>query len=576
MDRITNKYVTDFLASNEIESRGIEKDFEFYVNYCLISDYTDQTFDVENITVGSGNDTGIDGISIIINGQVVEDKAQVEALIEQKEKIEVLFIFVQAKSGQRFEQAEINVFGTGVTDFFSENPKKPRNEDIQRYSEITELIFDNPRLLKTAPQCKLFYVVAGKPNKSDLNHQAIITIHRESLEETNLFKEVSFEKLGASEINELFRRSINPSISEFTFVNRIILPGDLPGIKEAHFGTLPLSEFKKILLDDNGRMKAIFEDNVRDFQGEKNTVNKKISETLQGELPQLFVVLNNGINIVASDVKTIGQTFILEDYQIVNGCQTSNMIFESLDSLSDREIQIPVKIIITNDENIKNQITVATNSQTSVKREQLQAMTKFQKDLEEFYIASTEEKLFYERRSGQYRSNNRISRARIITLQNQIKSFSAMYLENPHHVTSYFGGLIKKQIESELPTIFAESHPFELYYCAGLAYYRLESLFRLSIIHRKYKKVRFFILMLFRRIIQPERIELKNIQNPKNAQAYAKKILDTLADEKKSELAFKKAIGLWDRAGIDLEDKEILKLGSTTDKLLLILSKVEL
>ena len=394
MDRITRKLIEELIASYELISRGIAKDFELYVNHCIVSDYVDGLFDIENVTVGNGNDTCLDGLAIIVNGQVIENQEQIERLVEERIKIDVKYIFIQSKSGEKFEKKYINEFGTGVNDFFDVNPKLPRNNDIKRIASISDLIIENPRLLKRNPDCKLFYVTSGIKQDNDINHNAIISMHRESLESTNLFKDVSFELLGAREIRELFRRSINPIIAEFEFSNRIILHEHLPGIKEAHFGALPLDQFLNILLDKNGNQKPVFEDNVRDFQGASNAVNQKISETLMSESPELFTVLNNGITIVASSVKITGSRFVLEDYQIVNGCQTSNMIYDALESLKDSSIQIPIKLIITEDENIKNQITIATNSQIAVKREQLHVMTKFQKDLEQFYLASQEEELY--------------------------------------------------------------------------------------------------------------------------------------------------------------------------------------
>ena len=45
-------------------------------------------------------------------------------------------------------------------------------------------------------------------------------------------------------------------------------------------GVLPFSEFKKIICDESGSLKKVFEDNVRDFLGEKNFVNEDIENTI--------------------------------------------------------------------------------------------------------------------------------------------------------------------------------------------------------------------------------------------------------------------------------------------------------
>jgi hypothetical protein len=44
-----------------------------------------------------------------------------------------------------------------------------------------------------------------------------------------------------------------------------------------------------------------------------------------------------------------------------------------------------LKVVSTNNSNIKDNIIVANNSQNEVKKEQLLATSKFQKDLEDYY-----------------------------------------------------------------------------------------------------------------------------------------------------------------------------------------------
>ena len=69
MDRITESLITELLTTLEITSEGEAKDFEKLANYTVVSNEYNKTFYIEAITVGEGNDTGIDGIAIIVNGQ---------------------------------------------------------------------------------------------------------------------------------------------------------------------------------------------------------------------------------------------------------------------------------------------------------------------------------------------------------------------------------------------------------------------------------------------------------------------------------------------------------------------------
>ena len=255
----------------------------------------------------------------------------------------------------------------------------------------------------------------------------------------------------------------------------------------------------KLILDSNGNIRNIFYDNIRDFQGFGNPVNKGIMETLQGISPEIFAVLNNGITVVASKLQPSGNKFTVTDYQIVNGCQTSYILADYLKTNPTSDISLPMKLIITENDEIANQITVATNNQTAIKREQLQAMTDFQKNLELYYSSfKGDSQLFYERRAGQYQNDSNVIKARIINIQNQIKAFSSNFYENPDRVTTYFGNTVKQNVEIDNPRIFNVNHDYQLYYLAGLAYYRLDSLFRSKNIDPRYRKIRFFLLMLFR------------------------------------------------------------------------------
>ncbi len=133
-------------------------------------------------------------------------------------------------------------------------------------------------------------------------------------------------------------------------------------------------------------------------------------------------MLNNGITVVTSSIIISGDIATIEDYQIVNGCQTSNVLIENMDSVEGiDELIIPIRIIATKDENLKNDITRATNSQTAIKKK-VEALSTFQKKLEEYYKTyRDEDSLVYERRTGQYRDSN-IPKNKIVTIAMQIKN----------------------------------------------------------------------------------------------------------------------------------------------------------
>ena len=109
---------------------------------------------------------------------------------------------------------------------------------------------------------------------------------------------------------------------------------------------MPANDYLRLISDDSGNLiRGLFYDNVRDFQGD-NPVNKEIDHTIKTGSRDLFVLLNNGVTIVAERLSKTGDQFTIEDYQVVNGCQTSHVLFNNR-SIITNSIQIPIKLIVS-------------------------------------------------------------------------------------------------------------------------------------------------------------------------------------------------------------------------------------
>jgi len=564
MDRITKQLLTDFLKDQQIPTKSEAEDFEKFCNYTVLSNEYNKTFDVNSVTVGAGSDTGIDGIAIIVNGHLVEDTDEINDLLKSNGYLDVTYIFIQSKTSSNFDTKEMQSFYFGVNDFFSDSPQLPRNDDIKKYAEISEHILSYASDFKENPKCKTYFITTGVINE-DANINAVVKSSKDGLTSYNLFELIETNVIGANELGKLYRKTKNPISSTFIFDNKVLLP-EIEGINQSYYGVLPFSEFKKLLIDENGNIQSIFDDNVRDFQGANNPVNKNISETLECDNPNLFSVLNNGVAIVANSIKTSGNKFTVTDYQIVNGCQTSNVLYEHKNIKGIENISIPLRLIVTDNEDVKSKITVSTNNQTAIKKEQLAAMSDFQKNLEHYYSSITGDgRLYYERRAKQYNSDRNVVKRKIITVSTQIKSFSSMFNRNPHLVTSYFGSLVKNMGESG-SKIFEQDHQFATYYMAGLAFYRMDSLFNSGYIDSKYKKVKFYLTMLVPMIASED--DFPPLNSQKKVEKLCAPIITKLNNESKCKSIFKVALEIIDDSNVDIENKQALKSKAITDKVL--------
>ncbi len=564
MDRVTKSLLTEFKETFEISELIDEVAFEHFCNYSILSNQYNKTFEYSDIWTGGGYDCGIDGLAIIVNGHLVDNQDDIDAFLENNGYLDATLIFIQAKTTTNYDSGEVLKFYNGVSDFFSENPTLRRNDEIKNAAELVSYLFNLASKFRKNPILKYYYVYTGNlPDKNDLS--GLVKTHRKSLIGLNLFDKIDSEILGAKEIVALYRKSKNQVSASFHFPNKTLLP-NINGVEEAYYGVLQYSEFKKLILDENDNLISVFDENVRDFQGPNTPVNSEISKTLRSEFPDRFSVLNNGVTIVADSIHTSRDAVTITDYQIVNGCQTSNVLFENRDVVGIDDIYIPIRLIVTKNKDVLSQITVSTNNQTAIKKEQLSAMSDFQKGLEQYYNARVNEVgLKYERRAKQYTSDVTVTKRKIISIANQVKSFSAMFRQNPHLVTTYFGTLTKLMTQ-EGSGLCDSDHQYGTYYMAGLAYYKLDILFSSGAIEKRFKKVKFYLLMLFLKIATAN--STPPLNSRRKTESFCEPIIKKLMDEKKCQAIFKIACNIIDRSGAKIEDKQALKSKPMTDLIL--------
>ena len=561
MDRITQSMIDSFKNNQSLNMDDASELFEYFVNYCVVNNiYGSDDFDLEEITTGKATQ-GIDGIAIIVNQKFVNTIEDIDTLIEYNKSISVKFVLIQAKTSSSFDNTEIGNMLTYSKLFFSDDTSMFHTPEMQHFIELKEYIFSKGDKLKKNPELFLFYVTLGTWTE-DENLQATISVGKESLRGTNLFSNISFEPCGSEKIQDLYRKTKEKLKSTFKFEKRITMYS-INDDEVGYSGVLPFKEFKKLIIDENGATKAVFEDNIRDYLGPNPDVNKNITETIKTGNVNAFSMLNNGITVVTSSIIISGDIATIEDYQIVNGCQTSNVLIENMDSVEGiDELIIPIRIIATKDENLKNDITRATNSQTAIKKDQLEALSTFQKKLEEYYKTyRDEDALVYERRTGQYRDSN-IPKNRIVTIAMQIKTVAAMFLDEPSGVSGQYG-TVAKRVGNK---IFKTADKEIIYYVSSLALYKIENLFKTHKIDKKYRRARYHAMMLFRMLVSTEEMPRFNARKMEN---YCKSILEVLENNTECERIFCGIVAyIASKDGeLDIMDRKCFERKETTDYL---------
>ena len=537
MDRVSESLLTEFSTDRGIANLPEDKRFEHFVSFITIGRHFNETFDTEDVSVGEA--TGIDAIAAIVNGVLVTDVEGLEEL-EDAGELDVTFVFIQADRGASFDASKMGNFGFAVQDFFKDSPTLPRNKEVIDAAEIMTAVYKlSTKFKRGNPACRLYYATTGTWTGDALlegRRRAAV----DDLRATNLFRDVTFTLLGAEGIQRLYRQTKNAIAREFVFENRVVIP-EVPGVTQAFLGFLPVPELMKIIADESGEMiGGLFYGNPRDWQ-DYNDVNAEIKTTLQTDAKSRFILMNNGITIIARDVRPTGNKFVVEDYQIVNGCQTSHVLFEQADK-TDKSVMVPVRLIGTQDETVINAIIRATNRQTEVKEDQFFALQEFPKALELFFQTfQASQKLYYERRSRQY-DRLAIEKTRIITQPYVIKAFAAMFLNEPHRTTRNYAAL-KSKVGGD---IFGKGHRMEPYYTAAFALYKLEFLFRSGKLEAKYKPARFHILLAMRVLANPD--PMPKMMNSKEMEKYCQKIMDALWDSTKADFLLLESARIVDEA----------------------------
>src|SRR5437016_3693980 len=302
MDRITASLLDGFRTERGLDSLSRSELFESFAGYCVLSSEYDDEFDPEEFRLGSSGDLGIDVAGMIVNGELVNDKEEVRDLRGSSGFISVRIVLVQAKTGTSLEGKVISDLADNLVDFFSDSPRLPMSAQLQDFrNSIAELYSNIGAFKRGLPELVIRFVTTGT-----WQEDPYIVGKLNGLEErlylTNMFDRIEAKCLGAREIRDLYKLARDTVETEFNFSKRVSLPA-IEGVEQAYVGIVSAPEYLRLITDQSGGIrKSLFYENVRDFQ-DYNPVNKEIRSTLRDvDKRPRFVVMNNGVTIVAREI----------------------------------------------------------------------------------------------------------------------------------------------------------------------------------------------------------------------------------------------------------------------------------
>lgn len=548
MDLITKSHLEKFKKDYAFENESNASSFELFCLYSIVSKYVKSEFIttelLTDLNVGNGGDWGIDSIVVIVNGKIVTTKEEVKDLLDANGYIKMNVILIQAKTSESIDVGELSKTLNGL-EFFLHDVLDDKtyfptsNEDIDNYRGLIKYIYSHSAYFESNknPIWDVFYVTCSDSNGNQ-DHIAALECVKRFVQGTELVSTFQCQILNKKNIVSLYKAANNRIEVDIKVEHRIALP-ETDKVDEGYLCLLPFSEYRKMIIDNEGQIiNSVFYDNIRAFQG-KNPVNKAIAISLRSHDINLFTAMNNGITVIAKKIQSTGSNLHLTDYQIVNGCQTSNVLQQNLDIDGLDKLMLTVKIIGSRDKEIRDRIIIGNNSQTEVKQEQLVALLDTQRNIEDYYNSQTSfERLYYERRSKQYKNEeSKVPPSKVITIPFQILAFVAMVMGEPDQVSGYYGRIVE-QFENAGKKVFAAETNPALYYMSALASYKMQDCFSRGIIDKNYKKIKFHVLFALR--LMCEKFPLISF-SAKNVQDYCDHMCRILCNKESCEDAFKAA-----------------------------------
>lgn len=216
------------------------------------------------------------------------------------------------------------------------------------------------------------------------------------------------------------------------------------------------NSFIDLICDDDGAIikRHVFDDNLRIFLGSKGGYNTSIIETATSDDSYLFWYLNNGITITCRGFSYnkghSNPTLRLDDFQIVNGAQTSHSLLEAkrLNPDALENVVVMVRIYATARSDIAEKVAVATNSQARIQNRDLRANSAILKKLELVFL---EKQYYFERKRNMHSDKPEAKRLDALKLGQVIASY---YLREPDRAKTNSDDIFDSQFQA----IFHERH----------------------------------------------------------------------------------------------------------------------
>jgi hypothetical protein len=459
IENVIDERARDLGISNKSEA------FENVVNALLLEPYDLSVDEIDAGDTDGNGDGQIDALYILVNGTVMCDEGDGDADgdIPEKGPLEIDIIIIQSKNTDSFAENPLKSIRTTVSDLV--DLQRDYSTYLTQYSEVLQDKFALARkaLLMSAGRAakirvQVFYATKGSTDNIHATVAATAAALKTDLARLTATPNVEVTFVGAQTLIELSRV---PKTRKRELEVQQVLSSDNG---DSFACLITIDALVSFLSDEKGNLiRGLFDANVRDFLG-KTEVNDAIRATLEtlGE-DENFWWLNNGITVVAASIDQKGKKLALNEPLLVNGLQTSNVLFGFMtdpdvdETTKERRRQqiVLMKLIVPPSEQIRDEIIKATNSQTHIPKPYLRGMDTVHRNIEDHLKSAG---LFYERRKNQYKNLGK-KRSTIVTLSEMAQALMAAFLFRSSDARGRPNSLLK--LDDDYQSLFSEKYPLD-------------------------------------------------------------------------------------------------------------------
>lgn len=355
--------------------------------YLVLEQYfPDRSSDYPEMIVDGGNDLGVDAIEILER----DDRAEVY-VFQSKHRTSL------DSTDRTINDNEVLKIGSFLHGLFDKEERLSKTGNLQ----LTEAVSRIWNLHRRGVICRYRVVFCSNGKGLSSSAQTILESTLQSMHN------VEYEVYGPAEImRDIGATGKEREIGSLQVIGREAFErsdGDIRGV----IASVDARSFVEMIRTADGKSikRHLFDENLRIFLGSNGGYNSHIIQTAASDDSHLFWYLNNGITITCKDYaynKGHSNPVIrIEDFQIVNGAQTSHSLLEAYKRSPEafENVVLMVRVYATAREDITERVAVATNSQARIQARDLRANHPILKKLE---IAFHDQGYFFERKRNMH------------------------------------------------------------------------------------------------------------------------------------------------------------------------------